>query len=107
MLIRLRCIAKGRRIVNQGELIEAVIKNSGLSKRDASAAVKAALEEVGKALKKGNAVRTTLGTFSIYKRGARKGRNPATGESIKIKASKGVRFKASKTLKDKVNRRRS
>ena len=107
MLIRLRCIAKGRRIVNQGELIEAVIKNSGLSKRDASAAVKAALEEVGKALKKGNSVRTTLGTFSVYKRGARKGRNPATGDAIKIKASKGVRFKASKTLKDKVNRRRS
>ena len=93
--------------MNQGELIEAVIKNSGLSKSDASAAVKAALEEVGKALKKGNSVRTTLGTFSVYKRGARKGRNPATGDAIKIKASKGVRFKASKTLKDKVNRRRS
>jgi DNA-binding protein HU-beta len=107
MPIRLPCIAKRRRIVNQGELIEAVIKNSGLSKSDASAAVKAALEEVGKALKKGDSVRTTLGTFSVYKRGARKGRNPATGDAIKIKASKGVRFKASKTLKDKVNRRRS
>jgi len=107
MPIRLPCIAKRRRIVNQGELIEAVIKKSGLSKSDASAAVKAALEEVGKVLKKGDSVRTTLGTFSVYKRGARKGRNPATGDAIKIKASKGVRFKASKTLKDKVNRRRS
>ncbi len=93
--------------MNQGELIEAVVKSSGLTKSDASKAVRAALEEMGKSLKKGNSVRTTLGTFSVYKRGARKGRNPATGAAIKIKASKGVRFKASKTLKDKVNRRRS
>jgi DNA-binding protein HU-beta len=93
--------------VNQGELIEAIVKSSGMSKNNASAAVKSALEEIGKALKKGDSVRTTLGTFSVYKRGARKGRNPATGEAIKIKASKSVRFKASKTLKDKVNRRRS
>ena len=94
-----------RPIVNQGELIDAVVKNSGVSKSDASKAVKAALEEMAKTLKKGNSVRTTLGTFSVYKRSARKGRNPATGEVIKIKASKGVRFKASKALKDKVNRR--
>ena len=91
--------------MNQGELINAVVKNSGMTKSDASKAVKAALEEMGKALKKGNSVRTTLGTYSVYKRGARKGRNPATGVAIKIKASKGIRFKASKTLKDKVNRR--
>ncbi len=91
--------------MNQGELINAVVKNSGMTKSDASKAVKAALEEMVKALKKGNSVRTTLGTFSVYKRGARKGRNPATGVAIKIKASKGIRFKASKTLKDKVNRR--
>jgi len=91
--------------VNQGELIDAVVKNSKMSKGDASKAVKAALEEMGKALKKGNSVRTTLGTFSVYKRRARKGRNPATGAEIKIKASKGVRFKASKSLKDRVNRR--
>jgi len=91
--------------VNQGELIEAVVKSSGMTKSDASKVIKTALDEMGKALKKGKSVRTTLGTFSVYKRGARKGRNPATGESIKIKASKGVRFKASKTLKDRVNKR--
>ena len=91
--------------MNQGELINAVVKNSGMTKSDASKAVKAALEEMGKALKKGNSVRTTRGTYSVYKRRARKGRNPATGVAIKIKASKGIRFKASKTLKDKVNRR--
>ncbi len=91
--------------MNQGELIEAVVKSSGMTKSDASKAVKTALDEMGKALKKGASVRTTLGTFSVYKRGARKGRNPATGEAIKISASKGVRFKASKTLKDKVNKR--
>ena len=91
--------------MNQGELIEAVVKSSGMTKSDASKAVKTALDVMGKALKKGNSVRTTLGTFSVYKRGRRKGRNPATGEAIKIRASKGVRFKASKTLKDKVNKR--
>ena len=91
--------------MNQGELIEAVVKSSGMTKSDASKVIKTALDEMGKALKKGKSVRTTLGTFSVYKRGARKGRNPATGESIKIKASKGVRFKASKTLKDRVNKR--
>lgn len=92
--------------MNQGDLINAVVKSSGLTKSDASKAIKAALEEMSKSLKKGNSVRTTLGTFSVYKRGARKGRNPATGAAIKIKASKGIRFKASKTLKDRVNRRR-
>ena len=91
--------------MNQGELIEAVVKSSGMTKSDASKAIKTALDEMGKALKKGKSVRTTLGTFSVYKRGARKGRNPATGEAIKIKARKGVRFKASKTLKDRVNKR--
>ncbi len=91
--------------MNQGELIEAVVKSSGMTKSDASKVIKTALDEMGKALKKGKSVRTTLGTFSVYKRGARKGRNPATGEAIKIKASKGVRFKASKTLKDRVNKR--
>ena len=93
--------------MNQGELIEAVVKNSGMSKSAASAAVRVALEVMGKALKKGDSVRTTLGTFSVYKRSARNGRNPATGAAIKIKARKSVRFKASKTLKDKINRRRS
>ena len=92
--------------MNQGDLINAVVKSSGLTKSDASKAIKAALEEMSKSLKKGNSVRTTLGTFSVYKRGARKGRNPATGAAIKIKASKGIRFKASKTLKDRVNKRR-
>lgn len=93
--------------MNQGELIQAVVKNSGLSKNTASAAVRAALEEMGKALKKGDSVRTTLGTFSVYKRSARNGRNPATGAAIKIRASKSVRFKVSQTLKNKINRRRS
>ena len=92
--------------MNQGDLINAVVKSSGLTKSDASKAIKAALEEMSKSLKKGNSVRTTLGTFSVSKRRARKGRNPATGAAIKIKASKGIRFKASKTLKDRVNRRR-
>tara|TARA_Y100000994_G_C15485651_1_gene357188 strand:+ start:314 stop:595 length:282 start_codon:yes stop_codon:yes gene_type:complete len=92
--------------VNQGELIDAIVKKSGLSKKAASTAVKTALEEMSKALKKNDSVRTTMGTFSVYKRAARKGRNPSTGDAIKIKASKSIRFRASKSLKDSVNRRR-
>ena len=92
--------------MNQGELIDAIVKKSGLSKKSASTAVKTALEEMSKALKKNDPVRTTMGTFSVYKRAARKGRNPSTGDAIKIKASKSIRFRASKSLKDSVNRRR-
>ena len=93
--------------MNQGELIAAVAKSSGLSKRGASAAVNAAWEEIGKSLKKGKPVRTTMGTFMISKRKATRGRNPQTGELIKIKASKAVRFKASAGLKGRLNPRRS
>ena len=92
--------------MNQKELILSVAKKSGLSAKDATEAVRALTESISTALAKGISVRTTLGTFSISKRAARKGRNPATGEAIRIAASKSVRFKAAQSVKDRVNKRR-
>jgi DNA-binding protein HU-beta len=91
--------------MKQAELITAVAKKTGLTARGAKDAVQAVFSIIQGSLAKGDSVRTTLGTFGIGKRGARQGRNPRTGESIKIKASRTIRFKASKPLKDKVNKR--
>ncbi|MCC7045630.1 MAG: HU family DNA-binding protein [Alphaproteobacteria bacterium] len=91
--------------MNQTDLIAVVTKKTGFSAKDSKSAVQAVLSAVEDALAKGKSVRTTLGSFNIGKRGARKGRNPKTGETINIKASKTVRFKASKTVKDKLNKR--
>ncbi len=93
--------------MNQKDLILSVADQSGLSAKDATAAVRAVTDSIAAALAKGTSVRTGLGTFSISKRAARKGRNPATGEAIRIAASKTVRFKAAKAVKDKVNKRRA
>jgi len=91
--------------VNQQEIVKGVADKVGLSLKNAKGAVQTVVELVAGALVKGTSVRTGLGTFSISKRGARKGRNPKTGVAIKIAASKGVRFKASKSVKDMVNKR--
>ena len=90
--------------MNKTELIEAMSKQTGLSKKDADAAVKAFTEVVTKELKKGEKVTLIgFGTFEVAKRAARTGKNPQTGESIKIKACKAPKFKAGKALKDAVN----
>ncbi|MEC9340609.1 MAG: HU family DNA-binding protein [Pseudomonadota bacterium] len=90
--------------MNKAELIERIAASADLSKASASRALDAALEAITKDLKKGNSVTLVgFGTFSIGKRSARTGRNPRTGETIKIKASKTPRFKAGKALKDAVN----
>ena len=90
--------------MNKSELIEAVAKSADLSKADAGRAVDAVIESVTKALKKKDTVSLVgFGTFSVRKRAARMGRNPKTGEAIKIKASKTPAFKAGKALKDAVN----
>lgn len=90
--------------MNKSELIEAVAQGSGQSKADATRAVDATLAAVTKALKKGDKVSLVgFGTFSVRKRAARTGRNPKTGETIKIKAGKTPGFKAGKALKDAVN----
>jgi len=90
--------------MNKSDLIDAIAANSGLSKADAGRALDGFTSAVTKALKKGGTVSLVgFGTFSVKKRGARTGRNPRTGETIKIKASKNPSFKAGKALKDAVN----
>ena len=85
-------------------VVEAVADGAELTKADAGRAVDAMIAAVTKALKKGDTVTLVgFGTFSVRKRGARTGRNPRTGDTIKIKASKNPAFKAGKALKDAVN----
>ncbi len=90
--------------MNKGDLIEVVADDAGLSKADATRAVDALIGAVTKALKSGNDVSLVgFGTFAVKNRAARQGRNPRTGETIQIAASKVPGFKAGKALKDAVN----
>ncbi len=90
--------------MNKAELIDQVASEADLTKADASNALEAVLNAVGSALSKGDSISLIgFGTFSVSGRAARSGRNPRTGETIQIAASKQVRFKAGKALKDKVN----
>ncbi len=90
--------------MNKSELIEAVAKSADLSKADAGRAVDAFVDATTKALKKGDQVSLVgFGTFSVRSRAAREGRNPRTGETTRIPASKSPAFKAGKALKDAVN----
>lgn len=87
--------------MNKGELIEAVAGATDLSKAQAGRAVNAVFEAVAKGLKKEKKVSCVgFGTFVVRNRKARTGRNPRTGETIKIKACKSVGFKAGKDLKE-------
>ncbi len=86
--------------MNKGDLIEKVAGEVELSKKDATAAVNSVLENIKKATKKEGVQIAGFGSFSVVKRKARKGRNPQTGEQIKIKASKNVKFKPAKAYKD-------
>jgi DNA-binding protein HU-beta len=89
--------------MNKSELVDAVAASTGGSKADAQRNVDAVLEAVTKALKKGDKVALTgFGTFEVRARAARKGRNPQTGEAIKVKASKVPAFRAGQGLKDAV-----
>ena len=79
-------------------------EQTGLTKKDAEAALKAFTDTVSKQLKKGDKVQLVgFGTFEVTKRAAREGRNPQTGKAMKIKASKAPKFKAGKALKDMIN----
>ena len=90
--------------MNKADFIGAVAAAGELSKTDAARAVDAVIDVVKKALKKGDSVSLVgFGTFQVRKRAARQGRNPRTGATIKIKASKIPSFKAGKALKDAVN----
>ncbi|MDH5410719.1 MAG: HU family DNA-binding protein [Alphaproteobacteria bacterium] len=90
--------------MNKNDLISSVAADSGLSKADATKAVDAVFDSIEKSLKSGNEVRLVgFGTFSVADRKASTGRNPRTGETIQIPASKQPKFKAGKGLKDAVN----
>lgn len=90
--------------MNKNDLVAAVAGQSSLSKADAAKAVDAVFDCIADELKKGGDVRLVgFGTFSVAKRAASMGRNPRTGEAIKIAASKQPKFKAGKGLKDAVN----
>ena len=90
--------------MNKTELIDAVADEAEVSKAEAGRAVDAVISSITKALKKGDSVTLVgFGTFQVRKRAARTGRNPKTGDTIKIAASKNPAFKAGKALKDAVN----
>jgi DNA-binding protein HU-beta len=85
------------------ELVEKMAKEAGISKADAGKVLSAFINEVTKTVKKGNKVTLVgFGTFSLAKRKARTGRNPRTGETIKIPASKIPKFSAGAGLKKAV-----
>ncbi|MBQ6132944.1 MAG: HU family DNA-binding protein [Lachnospiraceae bacterium] len=90
--------------MNKTEFVDAIAKETGLTKKDAAAAVDAYNAVVTKALKKKDKVTLVgFGTFETSKRAARTGRNPQTGKEIKIAASVAPKFKAGKALKEAVN----
>jgi DNA-binding protein HU-beta len=90
--------------MNKTELIDAVSERAGIQKTEATRAVDAVFESISSALKKGEAVALVgFGTFAVKERAARAGRNPRTGETIEIAATKVPGFKAGKGLKDAVN----
>ena len=90
--------------MNKTELIDAVAETADLTKAESARAVDAVVAAVTKALKSGDAVTLVgFGTFQVRDRAARTGRNPKTGDTIKIAASKNPSFKAGKALKDAVN----
>ena len=90
--------------MNKTELIAAVAAKSELSKKDAEKAVKAFTEVVAETLKKNDKVQLVgFGTFEVSERAAREGRNPQTGATMTIAASKTPKFKAGKALKDSLN----
>ncbi len=90
--------------MNKNDLVAAVADKSGLSKADATKAVDSVFNCITDELKSGGDVRLVgFGTFNITKRAASMGRNPRTGEAIKIAASNQPKFKAGKGLKDAVN----
>jgi DNA-binding protein HU-beta len=90
--------------MTKAELIEQMAQDAGLTKTAAGAAMESFIASITQALKKkdGKVTLTGFGTFSKIRRKARKGRNPQTGETIKIKASNVVKFKVGKKLKEAV-----
>ena len=91
-------------LVNKTELIEHIAKNADISKAAATRALESTIGAIRTTLKKGGSVSLVgFGTFAVGKRAARTGRNPRTGEAIKIKAAKIPKFRPGKALKDALN----
>ena len=91
--------------MNKGELVAALAAKTGSTKKSAESSLDSLVEIVTGELKKGGKVQLVgFGTLEVRKRAARKGRNPQTGEEIKIPASKAPAFKPGKALKDVVNK---
>ena len=90
--------------MNKTELVAAMADAAGLSKKDAEKALKAFTDVVAEELKKDGKVQLVgFGTFEVSKRAAREGRNPQTGKTMSIPASKAPKFKAGKALKGSIN----
>ena len=90
--------------MNKTELIAVVAEKAELSKKDAEKAIKAFTDAVSEELVKGGKIQLVgFGTFEVAERAAREGRNPKTGETMPIAASKAPKFKAGKALKDALN----
>lgn len=92
-------------MAGKSDLVNSIVDSvEGITRKQAVAAFEAIFDAMTEALKAGDPVKVPgFGSFGISNRGARKGRNPATGEAITIKASKSVRFKVGKELKESVN----
>ena len=90
--------------MNRTELVAAMAEKSQLSKKDAESALKAFIDVVSEEMQKGEKIQLVgFGTFEVSERAAREGRNPQTGVTMTIAASKSPKFKAGKALKDLVN----
>jgi len=90
--------------MNKTELVAAIAENADMSKKDVEKALKSFVDVVEEELKKGEKVQVVgFGTFEVAERAAREGRNPQTGETMTIKASKSPKFKAGKAPKDALN----
>jgi DNA-binding protein HU-beta len=95
-------------MAGKADIVDALAASvDGLTKRQASEAFDAVFDAIAKHLRKEDRVQVPgFGSFAVSRRGARKGRNPATGAAITIKASKAARFRPARELKDTLNRKR-
>ena len=90
--------------MTKAELVTMVAEKADLTKKDAEKAISAVVDSISETLAKGEKIQLVgFGTFEVSERAAREGRNPQTGETMKIEASKAPKFKAGKALKDMVN----
>jgi DNA-binding protein HU-beta len=95
-------------MAGKADLVNGIVERvEGLTRRQAAEALDAVFDTIVEAVRSGEGAKVPgFGSFSLSERAARKGRNPATGESINIKASKSVRFRVGKELKEAVNKKK-